>query len=82
MTSGLDQRKLDFQQRDRHNKIEGILRTMRGKGITIEDLQGYTEVTSEQKLKERREIQNAKIKATAALVKARAAKQAKHNEGK
>ena len=82
MTSGLDTRKAEFQQRDKHNKIESILRIMRSKGITIEDLQGHTVVTSEQKLKERREVQNAKTRATAALVKARAAKLAKHNEGK
>jgi hypothetical protein len=80
--SELDKRKLEFQQRDKHNKIESILRTMRSKGITLEDLQGYTTITSEMKLKERREIQAAKAKATASLIKARAAKQAKHSEGK
>ena len=74
----LDDRKEQFRQRTRHNKIESILRMMRSTGITIEDLQGHIpEKSKEQKLKERREIERAKQKARDSLVKAREAKRIK-----
>jgi hypothetical protein len=77
----LDERKQEFLKRNKNNKIESILRTMRGVGITIEDLQGHkVEPTSQEKLAKRREIEKAKEKARLSLIKAREAKKAKQQE--
>jgi hypothetical protein len=70
----LDERKLEFQRRVKHNKVESILRTMRGAGITVDDLQGHTIVTAEQKLKEQRAKTALKNKQRDSLIKAREAK--------
>ena len=76
--SNVDERKLEFHKRMKHNKIESLLRTMRSSGITIEDLQSHTVVSQEELLKLRRAEQAFKNKSRESLVKARQAKADKH----
>ena len=70
----IDERKVTFESRLKVKAIGTIVDLMKKHGITVSDIEGYSKPSKMDRLMESRHIQSHKVKAHAALVKAREAR--------